>query len=191
MLDAMTILLGFSDSWMDMHYFIQGMADDEGQLNQDVLDTFVRYYVFGVYNSNGLAASVISKAEMSDGLSDAESCRLVNEKLTAEGQSPETWLINECRLLAGMNNEKWTELLKNVASLGVMKPVQLKESLEENPELPFFLYSGEKDVFVPIETFTEEVKTLGARITYRQFPNTGHEGFYAESQVWADILSIH
>lgn len=188
LLDALTIFLGFANTWPRMHQTIQALLDVDGELNMEFLETFVRYYVFGVYNNNGLAGSVISMTEISGGGSDSETCQLINQELAAEGQKPEDWLINECRLLGGMKNDKWNELLQQVDSQGAMTPSQLKASLEKNPKLPFYLYSGEKDVFVPIETFEEEVKELGPRITYRQFPKSGHEGFYTEPQVWADIL---
>jgi homoserine acetyltransferase len=57
----------------------------------------------------------------------------------------------------------------------------------QNASLPFYLYSGAKDVFVPIETFQEEIQKLGSRITYREFNASGHEGFYTEKQVWKDL----
>lgn len=189
-LDALTMFLGFSTSWSGMHQTIRSFVDEDGDLMETNLLHFVRMYVFGVYNNNGLAGSVISMTEISGGGSDSETCKIVNDRLTAEGEAPEDWLINECRLLAGMKNDKWTEVLKGVEFKFGMTPADLKASLEKHPNLPFFLYSGEKDVFVPMETFEEEVKALGSRITYRQFPRSGHEGFYTERQVWTDILSV-
>jgi pimeloyl-ACP methyl ester carboxylesterase len=189
--DALTIFLGFSDAWGSLHQNIIAMMGPDGKLNQAALEKFVRNYVFGVYNHNGLAASVISVVEISNGQSDADSCRAVQAELTVEGEDPESWPINECRLLTGMENNQWAEVLKSIKISLAMTPDQLKASLEKNPKLPFHLYSGEKDVFVPYETFQEEVKALGSRINYRQFPNSGHEGFHTEQDVWQDMLKIH
>lgn len=190
-LDAMAMFLGFSTSWPSMHNTIVGLINTDGGISEEVLESFVRYYVFGVYNNNGLAGSVISMSEISGGESEVVACAKVQERLEAEGERPDQWLVNECRLLAGMKNDKWSEVLKDVEFKLGMTPEALKASLEKNPSLPFFLYSGVKDVFVPIETFTEEVNLLGELITYREFPNSGHEGFYTEPQVWSDILSVH
>ena len=187
--DALVIFLGFSTSWSYMHQTI-GSLMSNGQLSLTQLERFVRNYVFGVFTSNGLAANVISVVEMSDGKSDAESCKIVNEKLEAEGETPQAWILNECRLLAGFKNDKWTELLAGITVNKSMNPVDLKNSLIANPNLPFFLYSGHKDVFVPIETFAEEVALLGNLITYREFTTSGHEGFYTEAQVWKDIQGV-
>lgn len=185
-MDALTIFLGFGNYWPYMNQTI-GSLISNNQLNLNRLQTFVRSYVFGVYNSNGLAANVISVVEMSDGMSDAESCKLVNHKLEQAGETPQDWLLNECRLLAGMQNEQWSQLLATITVNKSMEPKQLKASLEKNPSLPFYLYSGEKDVFVPIETFQEEVATLGNLIHYTQFSTSGHEGFYTEAKVWEDL----
>lgn len=189
MMDALTIFLGFSNTWSHMHHFITSILPGD-QIDMSALKEFVRNYVFGVYNNNGLAGSVISLVEISSGDSDVDTCVTAQDRLKAEGETPEKWLINECRLLAGMQNDQWQDLLKGITRRLQMSPMQLKTSLIENPNLPFYLYSGEKDVFVPVETFTEEVQTLGSLLTYRQFPNTGHEGFMAEPQVWTDLLSV-
>jgi pimeloyl-ACP methyl ester carboxylesterase len=191
-MDALTILLGFSNSWSYMHQIIsQVLPAGSDTLNQAALKGFIRNYVFGVYNSNGLAVSVISISEISGGTSDADGCKLAEEKLKTEGEDPEAWLINECRLLVGMQNDQWTEILKTVKSNLQMNPEQLLNSLNAHPNLPFYLYAGEKDVFVPVETFQEEIKILGDKINYHQFPGTGHEGFYMEKQVWSDLLTKH
>ena len=190
-LDALTIFLGFSNNWYYINTQIGKLLKADGTLNMTELEKFVRNYVFGVYNSSGLAGSVISIAEISGGDSDQESCRLVNEKIAAEGEHPEQWLINECRLLAGMVNDQWNDLLHGINIHKQMTPAMLKQALTANPQMPFFLYSGEKDVFVPVETFVEEVTALGNLLTYRQYPNSGHEGFYTERQVWRDIVSVH
>jgi hypothetical protein len=42
-----------------------------------------------------------------------------------------------------------------------------------------------------VETFQEETSLLGNLITYRSYPDSGHEGFYTERQVWKDIVSVH
>ena len=189
-MDAATILLGFSNYWKYLHQTLAGILSSDNQLVTPALQKFVRSYVFGVYNNNGLAASVISMVEMSNGDSDSDSCNKVTAKLEAEGEHPLDWLINECRLLSGMQNDQWTAVLSSIKINKAITPEQFKTALEVHSELPFFLYAGEKDVFVPFETFAEELATLGSRITYHQFPDTGHEGFYAEQKVWDDILSV-
>ncbi len=189
--DALTIFLGFSNSWGSLHWSIGSMLSKDGKLNMAGLEKFVRAYVFGVYNHNGLAASVISQVEISNGGSDLNSCETVEKLLEADGEAPRQWPVNECRLLMGMENNQWSDLLKGVQSHLTMAPEQLQIALTAHPELAFYLYSGEKDVFVPFETFQEEVQLLGRRITYRQFPASGHEGFYTENDLWQDLLKIH
>jgi pimeloyl-ACP methyl ester carboxylesterase len=190
-LDALTVFLGFSTNWPYLDLTIKSLLKADGTLNSTALTDFVRNYVFGVYNDSGLAGSVISMVEISNGESDQDACKKVDAKIEAEGDHPNDWLLNECRLLAGMTNDKWTELLKGIHVQALMTPEMMKDSLKKNPKLPFFLYSGQKDVFVPVETFQEETSLLGNLITYRSYPDSGHEGFYTERQVWKDIVSVH
>ena len=189
-LDGLTMYLGFSTYWSHLDSQIKKLLNADNTLSMNDLTTFVRNIVFGTYSGSGLAGSVISIAEISGGESDQDACKKVNQTIASEGDHPEAWLINECRLLAGLTNDKWTELLKGLTARKQMTPEMFKASLEQNPALPFFLYSGEKDVFVPYETFAEELATVGGLITYRQFPNSGHEGFYTERQVWKDLVSV-
>ncbi|MBC7742441.1 MAG: hypothetical protein H7061_09600, partial [Bdellovibrionaceae bacterium] len=51
----------------------------------------------------------------------------------------------------------------------------------------FFLYSGRFDVFVPFETFVEEIRYLGDIIHYKNFESSGHEGFLSEPLVWKNL----
>jgi hypothetical protein len=64
----------------------------------------------------------------------------------------------------------------------------LVRSLQTNPGLGFYLYSGDLDSMVPKETFADEVAEAGARLTYRDFANSGHDGFYSEHQVALDVF---
>ena len=62
-------------------------------------------------------------------------------------------------------------------------------AINAHPEIPVFVYSGAEDGFVPPETFADEVKALGGKIHYTNFPNSGHEGFLNEPQVWTELFN--
>jgi hypothetical protein len=66
--------------------------------------------------------------------------------------------------------------------------VAFKTALQVMPAGSFYLYSGEKDCFVPKEGFVEEITAVGPLLHYTHFMNSGHEGFYTENQVWNDLL---
>lgn len=189
--DGLVMYLGFRYTWPTMHSLINSMLDTEGKLVQTNLNRFVRQIVFGVYGNNYVAGSVIGMSDMSTGEPTFDFCAEPMKRLKERGQNPEAWTLNECRLLAGMANEKWDPLLKAMIEdksiLDETTLEQVKMGLEKNPRIPFYLYAGALDVFVPQETFLEEVQFLGSRINYSLFPLSGHEGFYSEPQIWQDL----
>lgn len=186
--DALTIFLGFTTSWPRLHTTLASLVGPDGHVSTTALNRFVDTFVFGVYNNNGLAGSVISMIEISASHeTDQQACLRVNQAIEASGDNPQDWLINECRLLGSFQNSEWDQLLKNLNIQKLITPEFMKNTLVKNPQMPFYLYSGQNDVFVPVETFAEEVNTLGALIHYTHFMNSGHEGFSTEAKVWKDI----
>ncbi len=188
-LDGLTILLGFRDSWPELHTVLErNLLRENGALNEAGLEWFTRTYVFGVYGAQALAAAVLTKVEISPGMSDSQGCDVALERLRASGEGPETWALNECRLLRSMRNPDLENRLREVTFTDPLTLEQLDAALGAGPEPRFFLYSGRRDVFVPVETFADEVTRLGARLTYREFYMSGHEGFLTERAVWSDLL---
>lgn len=194
-LDAATYLLGFQPSWRTLHLWLAAMLDGEspaGSLDERKLQSFVRQLVFGVYagEANGFASSVLSRLEILPGLRDVEGCRLAQARLekTAGTDSPADWPFNECRMLSAFRYP-WDAAVEEAHPFDPLRVEAIASSLASFPRLPFFLYSGQKDAFVPVASFQEEVTHLGDRIIYRNFPDSGHEGFYAEQQVWTDLLA--
>jgi hypothetical protein len=130
---------------------------------------------------------VISKVELADGKTDAEACVEVQQLLQNEGESPQSWPVDECRLLGNLKNQKIEALLRAITYVDPLKLDPLEQSFLAHPLLLFFLYSGRLDVFVPVESFAEETARFGARIRYRSFTESGHEGYLTEPEVWADL----
>lgn len=58
-----------------------------------------------------------------------------------------------------------------------------RKGLSEMTEKGFFLYSGEKDTFVPVESFKVEITAVGDLLNYTHFSNSGHDGFRSEPLV--------
>ena len=189
-LDAATILLGFRTDWDSLHQWLGSLMGAAGKLDDPTLENFVRTLVFGVYTQSGFAASVLSYQEVAPGYTDNTACQasLVKLQQSPETTSPANWPINECRLLMALHGP-WDQILPQ---LGHGDPVSLDHvaaQLNQAPNLRFFLYSGGEDVFVPVSIFSEEVARLGSRITYRNFPDSGHDGFYTEEKIWDDLNS--
>jgi pimeloyl-ACP methyl ester carboxylesterase len=186
--DSFTIMLGFQDDWPSLHKWIQALRNGDGSLNVPVVNSLVRQLVFGEYGAGGLGGDVISKMEIVPGYDDRTNCIAATDRLKAAGEDPESWPINECRLLMTYQKPNF-DLMKNVTP----QPVQIDRialNLSKGG-LPMFLFSGQQDVFVPFATFDEEVKRMGKLIHYESFPNSGHEGFYTEPDVIQAVTSAN
>jgi pimeloyl-ACP methyl ester carboxylesterase len=179
-LDSLTMMLGFHDNWPNLHKWIQALKAKDGVLNKKTLDNVVRTFVFGEYGAGGLGGDVISKMEIVPGYDDRANCTGALEILKADGEDPDSYPINECRLLMSYQKPNF-ELMKDVTA----KPISIDRIAAHlsHGGPSFFLFSGQQDVFVPFATFDEEVKDLGSLIHYESFPNSGHEGFYTENDV--------
>ncbi len=192
LLDSLTLFLGFRDDWPNLHEWIKAFLDDSGKLYTPNLDDITKYLVLGSYFTNGFGANIVSAVDQTNNVpfppEDFSHCAEVRRRLMKAGEKPDDWAINECRFLAAVHVK--VEELTIEASKTASDPQFASDTLKAlvaNPQIPFYLYSGEKDVFVPVETFSEETELLKGHIIYRNFQESGHEGFYTEPKVWEDL----
>ncbi len=191
-LDAATGLLGFHDSWDDLHKWINVLVNNQDPAHPKLVEArfqqWVKNFTFGIFDDNPFGSGVISAMDMSPpgNPTSQKQCDDVYSRLEAKGEKPLDWTINECRLLAGMTTI-FDKYIYGITETDPFRIADIEAALSANPQLPFFLYSGQQDVFVPVATFQPEVSALGNRIQYTNFPNTGHDGFFTEAKVWSDL----
>lgn len=185
--DSLSLFLGFPDSWPTLHSIVGKLLRDPHSIDEEYFANLVKNLVFGAYAGSGLAGNIISKLDISDGMSDKEACHASIKVLLSWGEFPQNWLFNECRLLIAVENEASDALIGQFKKSQQIRISDVKESLKRQSKLRFYLYSGGKDVFVPPATFTEEVKALGGFVRYRNFENSGHDGFIKEQQIWREL----
>ena len=185
-MDILRHPLGFHDSWEEMHWWIENLATffkDEPNMIQG----FSNFY-FTDFTHDSLPSLVINKVEITKGPSDRDECLEAFRRLKKDGDDPELWAINECRVLIALENRKFDTVLDSVTDIDPLTLDSVKVALLKFPNLSLFLYSGQKDVFVPVETFVEEAQRLNGLIDYKIFPTSGHEGFNTEQAIWDDLL---
>ncbi len=193
-IDSLILSLGFKSSWGSLHLRLSGLIDQNDHLNLYSLNKLVEDFVFGVFAHNYAAGTIITWADFFTDQPDLQFCHRPLEILRQKGEHPDTWALNECRLLADIHDSKWDPLMLEFLKThqGYADPIPLdkiKENLKLYPKLKFFLYSGQADVFVPLETFEEEINFLAPLVRYTNFPNSGHEGFLTEEKVWQDLAN--
>lgn len=190
-LDALTIFLGFSTSWPSLHKIVEGLNTVNADLFEQRLKRYVENYAIGIYGNNYALGSVLGFVDQSNEKQLSWNfCEEPLKRLKERGENPDSWIINECRLMPGLSHETWDPLIKEFMwTPGLVDELtinDIKSSLLSK-KLPFYLYAGKLDVFVPVETFTEQVSALNGLMSYTLFDNSGHEGFHTERLVWQNL----
>jgi pimeloyl-ACP methyl ester carboxylesterase len=203
-LDAFHLLLGFKDSWDSLHHWISALSPIGNQIPPGVLQDFVRTYVFGVFPRRQISSWFVDEFDSGLGALDTDSCSQAFSQLEILGEKPLDWTFNECRFNLSLKNTWGSQISEGLQrSRHSMDPLSLEDLgtvLHKHPLLRFYLYSSREDIFVPPETFAQEVQALQAsttngvfglnligRVTYRELPLKNHDGFYLEPQTWKDL----
>lgn len=193
-LDGVTRVLGYYNYWPYLHSTLQSMIGPEGYLDHTFLKQFAIDMILGQDSETvSWGGHVITQVETLPGLAsegDPTGCIRVLERLEAKGLDPMNWPFNECRLLLAMGADRNSlkAAIENVIAADPLRLDSLEKSLAAHPELKMFLYAGQKDSFVPPTALQEEIRRLGQRVTYREFTQSGHEGFYTEQRILNDLL---
>jgi pimeloyl-ACP methyl ester carboxylesterase len=190
LLTSLISLLGFQPDWKALHRWLNQIWTEDG-LNLDSLKRFESLYHFpDMADEEGfkVADAVIAVTDRSV----SATCAQVSERLKNRGVDAQNILLNECMgdfqvppdLSSNLDNDpRILQLPRSPLTIA-----SFKEALEKNPNVPFYLYSGDLDTFVPQENFTEETQEVGSLIHYTNFMGTGHDGFYTEPLVWNNLI---
>lgn len=174
--------------------------DDDGDLKKSQLERF--HFEFNVSGSlderKNWATSIISDVERWGNLGEAYGCKRIVDGFNLQGISHDEWIFSECRKSLFYFELRKSQLEKEVDPtyekfISKLKRddidlSEFKQVLENHPELKFVLYVGKLDSIVPPSILDEELEVIENLVTYREFENSGHEGFYSEDLVWKDIL---
>jgi pimeloyl-ACP methyl ester carboxylesterase len=191
-LDSAFIMLTDKNSWKILHEWIEGFSQLESSVDPDskfvqALKVFVTVLFFRVYSTeSSFAAVVLSNLEKVEDDSSEDSCETAIKTLETEGQNPENWEINECRMFA-FTQRKWNAIRFKISKPDPIQLAAVHKSLLDFPNLQFFLYAGRNDIIASPESYEEELALLAGRVLYREFPDSGHEGFGTEKDVWFDL----
>lgn len=198
MLYAFTNFLGFHDQWDGIHKVLNVFLKDD-HLNQAALNFWAGILARlseGESGYNPWAGMVISWVDQGASDFSRTTCEKIYDILRKEGDKPETWPLHECKTAMSDSAQADTsatdkqiyQILSYIPHNVLTLDMEV-ELVKQHPEIPFFLYSGGEDGFVPVETYSPEVAAMGNMIHYTNFPNSGHEGFMTEKQVWADLVN--
>jgi pimeloyl-ACP methyl ester carboxylesterase len=181
--------IGFVDEWPWMHNWLVYLAKST-TLSQQWIDKVVFASTSTQSYSAGWADGVIWHNEMNFASTTHANCQTIYDNLkTEKSEDQSTWLLDECQY--PMQKDDYTSSYDfEVQSLpqNMMSVDDLKQILTTHPRLKLYLYSGGVDPYSPVEIFADELRSASSLLTYSNFPNTGHDGFYSEDLVWQNLV---
>lgn len=178
-------MLGFSNSWGNLHKAIGSLLKADGSFNLEYMQSQIPNQVDAKPSMIDFMVAVIPGRELPAGFLNTWSCKKATERFKAQGENPDEWQFNECRLSINAQ-ATYDSFLDQIVEEDYLTPKMVAKSLKRNPKLDFYLYSGQLDSIVPVESFGEEVKWLRNRIHYTNFLQTGHN-WMAEAQIWSEL----
>lgn len=195
--------LGFSDKWPKVHSRLANLVTatsiSDATVDPKALQTFVDIYS---EPAQAMPASFDAAMEVI-GFYDRNTLGLTTDACTAAMARVESefhvkasdFLVSECsgalQYHSSPKRQLEIEAYLQTNAVPATDHLELPKFIEGLRRLGlghFYLYSGERDMFVPKENFTEELAATQGLLTYQHFPNSGHEGFFTELAVLKDLL---
>ena len=143
-----------------------------------------------------IAGKVIAWVDRNIPMTDAYTCQKIQSALLTEGIDIEAGYSNECLRSLQMQKQSVTPAVdslipyKNLVqdTLTISDFANVLQTTGQN--ISFYLYSGNRDTYVPKTNFNEEVSIVGnfKNVFYTNFTGTGHDGFLTEPKVWLDLI---
>lgn len=190
-IDAAVLLLGFPSSWDNLHISLKSLVSTDGIINQSRLKSFVQGFIFNAFSNNPVPLALIAKLELNSG-DDIDQCSEAIKQIKADGDNPDSWPLNECRLSQSIQYLKVDNESSIIEKFKIKDFIDLKiieKNLISHKNIQFYLYSGELDAYVPKETFASEIQQLNhlKNFHYKNFETSGHDGYLVEATIWDDM----
>lgn len=174
--------------WKFIHDRISKLLDEKGNVSEAFLNQFSPDQLIDSSDVGRTFNMFIGNTrDVPGGLALNWACRLAYNNLIKNGYDPKSWLFSEC-----YSELTWDfvgdSILRQEFKKDYIKLSDLKKSLRHHKELNLYLYSSYLDGYVAEESFQEMVHSLGLRIHYTAFKESGHGGWFFEDQIYKDLL---
>lgn len=190
-------LLGFNDQWEPMHQWILHIVTGrQNTISEEDLQRFIAVFIFSKNNPLNVkkwASTVIGWVDRNVVVANPYNCQKIRTDLMQEENIDlNRSLMHECLVGLQSNSSQTSDTHYDRVSFlprSLMSLDLFRDALLSHPNLAFYLYSGEKDSYVPVTNFREELSKLEgvSNLHYTDFSGSGHDGFFSENQVWNDL----
>jgi len=190
-------ILGFNNDWPRLHQWIQIMVQN-GDVRDEGIQLFLKTLYFAPNNPNNnknWAMSVIDWSDRNVPPLGPYYCTKIKNDLEKEKSINLSEAYTECMSsLQWAANSTTPPVDESLTIQGMPQDLMtvdlLSTALKSNPALQFFWYSGQKDTYVPVENYQEELAAIKdlPNVHYTNFTGTGHDGYESEPKVWLDLI---
>ncbi len=210
-IDSLLSRFAFIPRWPWVHDWLKAIvvfnptngaseAPRAGQIDTKVINDFLKKVVFSKtadpQNDKYWATQIINHYDRDVTNFDRPTCEKIYFALSLRREAPETYLLHECMVAMQYTADKKRlqdrdERLARFDAKNGNNHLTFGDvgaGLGKLGKNAFFLYSGQLDIYVPVESFQTELQQLGRLLTYRAFTASGHDGFYSETQVAREVL---
>lgn len=191
--DLMSSFLGSSQNWFKMYQWISLLVDGD-KINKDAIQNYIENSMVEPSEkySKRYADRVIAWTDRNTAPYDKRTCKIAEYELFLKDIEITGNAFTECSSILQDRNSSMDNYGRQMVKFlpqDLLTIVDFKESLKANPQLNFYLYSGERDPFVPKESFVEEVEQMKdiPHFFYKNFPSSGHEGYQTEGQIFKQL----
>ncbi len=190
-IDGVMGWLGFHDEWPDLHSQIEKMLNLDGSLNWSAITDFdvmnTRYT--NPNNRSSIAFHILEVVDRNVPPENYPNCAKIRSEILQEQGLDISDYNTECSTTLQFKYSPGLSLYQDLKK-DLLLTEDFVSALKENPSIPFFVYSGELDPYLPKENFVEEVtqSNVFPNFHYHHFMFSGHDGFYSEQKVWQDMI---
>jgi len=203
LLTPMIYMLGFTNKWINLINIISSLVPEDEFIESEVQKKINQYDLYGFltlnnslkqatqFDQQNLLLNYAGFYDWNTTPFDNEKCLNIYKELQEKNNLKSDQLIfNECLPYLQYKSVDLTKtIFKTVPEMPPSQFVELT-NIQKNIlkfKLSVHVYSGSLDLFIPKKYFDYQNKILGDLILYKNFPNSGHDGFFSERDIYLDL----
>lgn len=183
--------LGFND-WKLLEDYLKKIIDENGNLDTSYIKKRLALFYEETSSAYNLAMTVIGVVDRGIEAMTASRCQKMYSEISQKLNLVVNDFYTECSTSMQFNyeqNESQKLLLQYISDYKNLVTLEkLKSGIAKMSNNSFYIYSGERDIFVPKGSIEPELKYILPIVNYTHFPNSGHDGFHSEDQVLQDLV---
>jgi pimeloyl-ACP methyl ester carboxylesterase len=184
--------LGFHDTWSRMHTWLSRLVVD-GFVKIDELTRFADNFAEQSSVAEKRSIAAINYYDRDILFTSGATCAAIRQDWSL-AHSAESFdaTLTECdaAIQQHSSSKSYDRVAGHFGSQhDTLTLADMRTVLATKSKNFFLLYSADLDSWVPSRSFVPEVQALGDVLTYRNFTDVGHDGYFTKREVFQDFLA--